>query len=92
MPYMPPLRPRDRLLHRIAFVVSPGFQVLSLSHTTGFEYANLSTDRAAYEVEVLSEAGRCVRTSMGLSVDTHPFDDTSKGATSTELCARRTDP
>jgi transcriptional regulator GlxA family with amidase domain len=64
-------------MHRIAFVVSPGFQVLSLSATTVFEFANLSTGRAIYEVEVLSEAGRCVRTSMGLSVDTRPFEDTS---------------
>src|SRR5258708_35400056 len=77
MSYMPPFRPRDRLMHRIAFVVSPGFQILSLSATTVFEFANLSTGRAIYEVEVLSEAGRCVSTSMGLSVDTRPFEDTS---------------
>jgi hypothetical protein len=34
-------------MHRIAFVISPGFQVLSLSATTVFEFANLSTGHAA---------------------------------------------
>jgi len=62
-------------MHRIGFVVAPDFQVLSLSATTVFEFANLSAERPVYDVRILSETGGMVRTSTGFSVDTAPFGD-----------------
>jgi len=55
-------------MQRIGFVVSPGFQVLSLSALGAFEFANSSVRRPVYDVYVLSEAGGGVRSSVGLPV------------------------
>lgn len=62
-------------MHRIGFVVSPGFQMLSLAAMTAFEFANLQASKLVYEVQVLSESGGLVSTSMGLSLETTAFDD-----------------
>jgi transcriptional regulator GlxA family with amidase domain len=59
----------------IGLVLYPGFQVLSLSVSTVFEFANLALDESAYEVRLLSEHGGPVATSMGFIVDTTRFDD-----------------
>jgi transcriptional regulator GlxA family with amidase domain len=60
---------------RIGLVLYRGFQVLNLSVTTVFEFANMTTDKPHYEVVLLSEHGGSVATSAGFSVETQAFDD-----------------
>lgn len=61
---------------RIGLVLYHGFQVLNLSVTTVFEFANMTADKPVYEVVLLSEHGGPVQTSGGFSVQTQAFDDT----------------
>src|ERR1700722_4106047 len=63
-------------MHRIGFVVSPGFQVMSFAAMSAFEFANLSVDSPLYDVRMLSQTGGQVPTSMGMLLDTAPLDDT----------------
>jgi len=60
-------------MHRVGFVVFPGFQVMGFAVITVFEMANLALGRAAYGVKLLSESGSLVRSSAGFCVDTKPF-------------------
>jgi transcriptional regulator GlxA family with amidase domain len=64
-------------MQRIGFVVSPGFRVMSFAVASVFEFANIEMADPAYEVHLLSETGGPIRTSIGMSVATEPFDDTS---------------
>jgi len=64
-------------MQRIGFIVLPGFQMLSLSTLSVFELANWEMSEAVYEVHLLSETGGSVRSSIGVSVATEPFDDTN---------------
>src|SRR3981189_2722425 len=64
-------------MQRIGFIVLPGFQTLSLSTLSVFELANWEMSEAVYEVHLLSEPGRAVRSSIGVSVATEPFDETN---------------
>src|ERR1700704_340700 len=64
-------------MQRIGFIVLPGFQMLSLSTLSVFELANWEMSEAVYEVHLLSETGGGVRSSIGVSVATEPFDDTN---------------
>jgi len=59
----------------IAFVVFDGFQSLALAAMSVFEYANFSASQPLYEVSVLSEDGRNLRASGGLSIGTEAFDE-----------------
>jgi len=62
-------------MHRIGFVVSPGFQLMSFAALSAFEFANLSAPRPFYDVQVMSEAGGPVKSSLGLGLETAAFDD-----------------
>jgi transcriptional regulator GlxA family with amidase domain len=64
-------------MHRIAFAVAPGFQMMSFSALSVFEFANLAPGGPAYAVRILSERGGSVRSSMGVSIETERFDDES---------------
>jgi transcriptional regulator GlxA family with amidase domain len=64
-------------MQRIGFIVLPGFQTLSLSTLSVFELANWEMREAVYEVHLLSETGGSVRSSIGVSVATEPFDETN---------------
>jgi transcriptional regulator GlxA family with amidase domain len=64
-------------VQRIGFVVSPGFRVMSLAVASAFEFANFETREPVYDLHLLSETGGSVRTSVGMSVTTEPFDDTN---------------
>jgi transcriptional regulator GlxA family with amidase domain len=59
----------------VAFVVFEGFQSMALAAMPVFEYANFSAGEALYDVSVLSEHGRPLRASGGLSVGTEAFDE-----------------
>jgi transcriptional regulator GlxA family with amidase domain len=66
---------RKKAVQRIGFVVTEGFQMLGLAAQTVFEYANMSTGKAVYDVRALSEKGRPVRSSIGISLQTERFSD-----------------
>jgi transcriptional regulator GlxA family with amidase domain len=58
----------------VAFVVFEGFQSMALAAMPVFEYANFSAGETLYQVSVLSEDGRNLHASGGLSVGTEAFD------------------
>ncbi|MCX4160118.1 MULTISPECIES: GlxA family transcriptional regulator [Paraburkholderia] len=60
---------------RIGLVLYPGFQVLNLSVTTVFEFANITAGETHYDVVLLSPQGGPVLSSAGFAVATQAFDD-----------------
>jgi transcriptional regulator GlxA family with amidase domain len=75
-------------VHKIGYVVFPGFQVMGFAAITAFEMANAGVGEAAYRITLLSEAGGLVRSSAGFCVDTEPmgrrrFDSVMIGAGTT---------
>jgi transcriptional regulator GlxA family with amidase domain len=62
---------------RVAFVAVPGFQFMSVAALAAFEFAGKIAGEDLYEVSVLSETGGLVRSSLGTTIDTRPFDDVS---------------
>jgi transcriptional regulator GlxA family with amidase domain len=64
-------------MQRIGFVALPGFQVMSLGALSVFELANKEMGEPVYDVRLLSETGGSIRSSIGVSVATEPFDDTN---------------
>jgi transcriptional regulator GlxA family with amidase domain len=63
-------------LQRIGFIVFAGYQVMSFAALSVFEIANQQAARQVYDVHVLSEAGGMIRTSIGMSIGSEPFDET----------------
>jgi transcriptional regulator GlxA family with amidase domain len=63
-------------MQRIGFVVLPGFQMMSVGSLSVFELANAEIGEPVYDVHLLSETGGLLRSSIGISVATEPFDDT----------------
>lgn len=61
-------------MHRIGFVISPDFQLMSVAALPAFEFANLTTPAPFYDVHVLSETGGLVRSSLGLAMETAAID------------------
>ncbi|HEY2757439.1 MAG TPA: GlxA family transcriptional regulator [Pseudolabrys sp.] len=61
----------------IDVVVLPGFQVMSLAALSVFEFANKEMGEPVYDVRLLSETGGFIRSSIGVSVATEPFDNTN---------------
>ena len=64
-------------MQRIGFVVSPGFQVVHFAALSVFECANDEIGEPVYDVHLLSEAGGSIRSSIGASVATEPFNRTN---------------
>jgi transcriptional regulator GlxA family with amidase domain len=64
-------------MQRVAFVVFPGFQIMSLAAMSVFEFANLEAPAPRYDVTVVSERGGAVADSAGLRVETKPFGRTA---------------
>jgi transcriptional regulator GlxA family with amidase domain len=62
-------------MQRIGFIVLSGFQMLSVSSLSVFELANWETGEPVYDVHLLSETGGSIRSSVGISVATEPFDN-----------------
>jgi transcriptional regulator GlxA family with amidase domain len=63
-------------MHRLGFVVFPGFSLMGFAAISVFETANAALDEPAYEVTLLSETGGLVPASAGFKVETEPFGDT----------------
>ena len=64
-------------MQRIGVVIYPGFNVLSLAALTVLEFANRGPAAPFYSVEVLSELGGLVKSSIGVTVETAAVDDTA---------------
>ena len=64
-------------MQRIGFIVLPGFQMMSVAVLSVFEFANMEMGEPIYDVHLLSETGGSIRSSIGISVATEPFDDTN---------------
>ena len=64
-------------MQRIGFVVLPGFQMMSVAVLSVFELANWEIGEPVYDVHLLSETGGSIRSSIGISVATEPFDNTN---------------
>lgn len=60
-------------MHKIGFVVHPGYSSMSLALTSLFEIANVHMGEMVYDVMLLSPDGGPVRTSVGFDVMTEPF-------------------
>ncbi len=64
-------------MHKIAYVVFPGFQLLGFAAVTAFEITNIQLEEPAYDIELLSENGGEVKSSAGFGVITKAFDSTT---------------
>jgi transcriptional regulator GlxA family with amidase domain len=64
-------------MQRIGFIILPGFQVMSFAAASVFEFANRELGEPVYDVRLISETGGSIRSSIGISVATEPFDDTN---------------
>lgn len=59
-------------MHRVGYLLSDDFQLMSLATQAVFEYANLVAEKPFYSIEIFSIAGGIVRSSLGQSIDTRP--------------------
>ncbi|EJL48670.1 transcriptional regulator containing an amidase domain and an AraC-type DNA-binding HTH domain [Rhizobium sp. CF122] len=62
-------------MQRIAVLLFPGFQMMSLAAISAFEFTNLELDEQVYDISYLSETGGPVPGSFGVTVETTRFDD-----------------
>ncbi len=60
-------------MHRVGFLVYPGFQAMSLAAVSAFEFANLTMERRVYEIRYVSETGGPVPGSFGMTMQTDAF-------------------
>jgi transcriptional regulator GlxA family with amidase domain len=60
-------------VHRVGFIVYPGFQVVCLAATSVFEVANLMLNQQSYEVSIRSETGSSIRGTYAVSVLSEPL-------------------
>src|SRR5258705_3099658 len=65
------------LRQRIGFIALPGFQLMSAGVLAVFELANMEMGEPVYDVHLLSETGRSIRGSIGISGATESLDDTN---------------
>ncbi|MDH1628792.1 GlxA family transcriptional regulator [Pseudomonas mosselii] len=61
-------------MHRIAYLLCEGFQVMALASQSVFEFANLVAGRPVYAVANYSVGGGSLRSSLGLVLDTEAVD------------------
>jgi transcriptional regulator GlxA family with amidase domain len=64
-------------MQRIGFIVLPGFQMMSVAALSVFELANSEIGEPVYDLHLLSETGASIRSSIGITVATEPFDETN---------------
>ncbi|ENN86521.1 putative AraC family transcriptional regulator [Rhizobium freirei PRF 81] len=62
-------------MQKIAFLLFPGFQIMSLAAVSAFEFANLELDEKAYDIHFLSETGGPIANSLGMIIDTEALSD-----------------
>lgn len=57
-------------MHRVGYLVTDGFQVMSLATQAVFEFANMVAGEQVYRIQNFSYAGGIVRSSLGMHVET----------------------
>ena len=57
----------------VGFLVSSGFQMMSLAALSAFELANVTAGETLYRIDVLSENGGPVSNSLGIRMETSAF-------------------
>ncbi len=62
-------------MHRLGYLAAPDFQVMGFAAISAFEFANLTAGEKFYDVHMLSETGGPVNSSLGMSIETEPFND-----------------
>lgn len=62
-------------MQHIAFLLYPGFQIMSLAAVSVFEFTNRELARQAYDIRYVSETGGRLQTSLGMSIETEVFAD-----------------
>jgi transcriptional regulator GlxA family with amidase domain len=60
-------------MHRVGFIIYPGFSPMNLAVTSVFETANWKVGSEAYKVTLVSEHGGPVATSLGSEIQTSSF-------------------
>lgn len=60
-------------MHRVGYLLTEGFQIMSLATQTVFEFANIVAGKAVYRLENFSVGGGTMRSSLGMSVETLPL-------------------
>ncbi|EOG3620009.1 GlxA family transcriptional regulator [Pseudomonas putida] len=60
-------------MHRVGYLITEGFQIMSLATQTVFELANIVAGSAVYRIENFSIEGGMVRSSLGMHIDTLPM-------------------
>ena len=58
---------------KIALVISPGFQMMIFAALSVFEVANIVSGETLYDIQVLSEQGGAVQSSLGMPIETRAF-------------------
>ncbi|WP_397450752.1 GlxA family transcriptional regulator [Pseudomonas sp. NA-150] len=64
-------------MQKVALVVRPDFQMMSIAALSAFEFANIVAGEKLYDINVLSEHGGLVPSSMKTAVHTEAFNDPS---------------
>lgn len=60
-------------MHRVGYLITEGFQVMSLATQAVFEFANIVAGEEIYKVQNFSIGGGTVRSSLGMYIDTLPL-------------------
>jgi len=60
-------------MHRVGYLLTDGFQVMSLATQAVFEFANIVAGEAIYRIQNFSVDGGTVRSSLGMYMDTLPL-------------------
>ena len=60
-------------MHRVGYLITEGFQVMSLATQTVFEFANIVAGETVYRIQNFSVGGGTVRSSLGMNMDTLPL-------------------
>ncbi|MBV4491630.1 GlxA family transcriptional regulator [Pseudomonas oryzicola] len=60
-------------MHRVGYLMTEGFQVMSLATQAVFEFANIVAGEAVYRIQNFSIHGGTVRSSLGMHIDTLPL-------------------
>ena len=64
-------------MHRVGFIVYPGFQLVCLAASSVFEVADLVLEAQNYEVSIRSEAGSAIRGTSAVTVLSEPLGSES---------------
>lgn len=60
-------------MHRVGYLLTEGFQVMSLATQAVFEFANKVAGEPVYRIQNFSLEGGMVRSSLGMQIDTLPL-------------------